>query len=82
MIAEHLGLAMLPFGHRPDTHVFHRLLEHQLAYSLILKAIESPLRNTPANQALFATADSGDYIIRAERIDRAIRKYDSESPIW
>ena len=38
--------------------------------------------NTLANQALFVAADSGDNMIRAEYIDRAIRKYDSESPIW
>jgi MSHA biogenesis protein MshM len=42
VIAEHFGLAMLPFGQRPDTRVFHKLLQHQLAYSLILKAIKSP----------------------------------------
>ena len=42
MVIEHFGLAMLPFGQRPDTRVFHKLLQHQLAYSSILKAIESP----------------------------------------
>jgi len=40
------------------------------------------LINTLANKALFIAAGSGDFSIKADHIDRAIRNYDSEAPIW
>jgi type II secretory pathway predicted ATPase ExeA len=38
--------------------------------------------NTLANKALFIAAGSGDFGISADHINRAIRKYDSEAPMW